>query len=330
MECGVARLSDLVRGDASGPAEAGRSASAKDGDSDATGSETARRWYLTTFRELRRIREDLRDHMNGSLGGCEAQACALVQHLRESDECLRWALQGQTEDYLVDNALRVAVVGVKIGIGLQYAVEELERLALAGLLHDAGMWVLPDALTGKAGSLTTEEQVAVRAHPERGRRILAALGGVYGRLSAIIAQEHERWDGSGYPCRLRGEQIEEQAQVIGLADVFDALVSARPYRKHIAPHQALRELLVHGKQAFSHRVLKALGDQVTLYPVGTAVRLTSGAVGRVVNINPRYPLRPRLELTGDGPAGAGSRAALDLSETPSVHIAEVLSQTGPA
>jgi HD-GYP domain-containing protein (c-di-GMP phosphodiesterase class II) len=249
----------------------------------------------------------------------------LVQGLHQSDEYVRWALKGQTDDYLVDNALHVAVLGVKVGIGLHYSDEELERLASAGLLHDVGMWTLPVGLIEKAGSLSEEERVALRAHPERGRRILAGLGSSCEWLSTIGAQEHERWDGSGYPCRLKGTQIAEQAQIIGVADVFDALITARPYRKNIAPHQALRELLVHEKAAFSHRVLKALGDQVTLYPVGTAVRLNTGEIGTVARVNPRYPLRPILAVPRDERSGrSGETSELDLARATSTHIVEVM------
>jgi HD-GYP domain-containing protein (c-di-GMP phosphodiesterase class II) len=233
---------------------------------------------------------------------------------------VQWGLKGQTDDYLVDNALHVAVLGVKIGIGLHYSDEELTRLAMAGLLHDVGMWTLPASLIEKVGPLTKEERDALRSHPERGRRILANLGSSHEWLSTISAQEHERWDGSGYPCKLRGPQIAEQAQIIGIADVFDAMITERPYRKRIAPHQALRDLLVHAKATFSHRVLKALGDQITLYPIGTGVRLNTGQIGTVSKVNPQYPLRPILAIS----RGIGEASELDLSQVASAHIVEVL------
>jgi HD-GYP domain-containing protein (c-di-GMP phosphodiesterase class II) len=274
---------------------------------------------------MHRVGEAVRLNERPRIEACADLAKRLVRELQHSDEYVRWALQGHTEDYLVDNALHVAVLSVKVGIGLRYSDEELERLGLAGLLHDIGMWTLPSALIEKTGTLTEEELVAIRAHPERGRRILADLGSSGEWLSTISAQEHERWDGSGYPCRLKGTQITEQAQVIGVADVFDALITARPYRKRIAPHQALRELMVHAKTTFSHRVLKSLGDQVTLYPVGTAVRLNTGEIGTVSKVNPRYPLRPILAMPGDGSSGMSpAMNELDLAQATSMHIVEVL------
>lgn len=321
----MARLSDLVREQSFEPRSDGESTSRSEEAADAAERESAERWYAAARQEVRRVGEAVRSNASPRFEAFADLAKQLVQELHQSDEYVRWALKGQTDDYLVDNALHVAVLSVKIGIGLHYPDKELERLALAGLLHDIGMWTLPASLIGKAGSLTEEERVALRAHPERGRRILAGLGSSCEWLSTISAQEHERWDGSGYPCRLKGAQIAEQAQIIGVADVLDALITARPYRKNMAPHQALRELLVHAKATFSHRVLKALGDQVTLYPVGTTVRLNTGEIGTVSRVNPLSPLRPILMIPGDGRAGLNGEASeLDLSQAISMHIVEVL------
>lgn len=288
-------------------------------------AESSRRWQCAASHELSLVRDAVRAQTAPQLDECRRLAAALVEELHQSDDCVRWALIGKTDDYLLDNALHVAVVSVKIGMGLRYTAANLEQIALAGLLHDLGMWLLPDSLVHRCGALSPEEEVVVRAHPERGRRILAGLGAPLVSVSEITAQEHERLDGSGYPCRLKGQQIAESAQIIGLADVFDALITPRPYKKPVAPHYALRELLVHGKTMFSHRVLKALADQITLYPVGTAVRLNSGQIGTVVKLNPRYPLRPTLRITGDRrQTGEGQEEELDLVRRPSTHIVEVL------
>jgi HD-GYP domain-containing protein (c-di-GMP phosphodiesterase class II) len=243
----------------------------------------------------------------------------LVQLLNQSDNLAGWALNGQTEDYALDNALHVAVLGTKVGMGLRYSQDELERLALAGLLHDLGMWTLPVSLIEKREALSEEERDILRTHPERGRRILAGQGGVFEWVSTINAQEHERWDGSGYPCRLKDRQIAEPAQIIGMVDTVDAMVTMRPYRKRLTPHQVIRELLLHAKTTFSLRVLKGLGDQITLYPIGTQVRLNTGESGSVTKINSRYPLRPVVTITK-----VGEVSDVDLSRGPSTHIVEVL------
>jgi HD-GYP domain-containing protein (c-di-GMP phosphodiesterase class II) len=315
----VARLSDLIR-EQTPDSQSGGTLSHKVGSSSLN---TDGSWCVSTRQELWKIREAVRSGQSPQLTGCPDLARQLVQLLNHSDGLVRWALDGQTEDYVMDNALHVAVLGAKVGMGLQYTQDELERLVLAGLLHDLGMWTLPVSLVEKRETFTEEERDILRTHPERGRRILASQGSVFEWVSAISAQEHERWDGSGYPCRLKDKQIAEPALIIGMVDTLDAMVTMRPYRKRLAPHQVVRELLLHAKTAFSLRVLKGLGDQITLYPIGTHVRLNTGEIGTVTRINPRYPLRPVVTTSKLGEA-----SDMDLSRGLSTHIVEVLQTRG--
>lgn len=312
------RLSDLVREPGPAAAQGGLPAAAC--ASDAGESEKVRRWYEAAQREMSRIRNDVRAGITPQVSVCEMLARNLVNDLGPGDLALERAFRGQSSDYPVDNAVNVAIVAVTVGRGLRYGAEALTELALAGLLHEVGMWTIPDAIILKPGPLSHDEQGAVRSHPERGRRILAALGSPYDRIAAIVAQEHERWDGSGYPCRLKGSDITEPAQIIGLADLVDALVTPRPYKKRVSPHHALREVLVHAKQQFAYDVLKALGDEITLYPVGSCVRLNTGERAKVGRVNPRYPLRPFVRIEGRSSGESG----VDLKQTPAVHIVEVL------
>mgnify|MGYP001241959902 CR=1 FL=1 len=311
----MARLSDLIRERA--PDSQHEEVSSRKVGSSSPSADHA--WCVSARQELVKIREAVRSSTSLQLTGCTSLARQLVQLLNQSDNLAGWALNGQTEDYALDNALHVAVLGTKVGMGLRYSQDELERLALAGLLHDLGMWTLPVSLIEKREALSEEERDILRTHPERGRRILAGQGGVFEWVSTINAQEHERWDGSGYPCRLKDKQIAEPAQIIGMVDTVDAMVTMRPYRKRLTPHQVIRELLLHAKTTFSLRVLKGLGDQITLYPIGTQVRLNTGESGTVTKINSRYPLRPVVTITK-----VGEVSDVDLSRGPSTHIVEVL------
>jgi hypothetical protein len=110
-----------------------------------------------------------------------------------------------------------------------------------------------------------------------------------------------------------------------LADVFDAMISYRPYRRRMLPHHAIKHLLVHEKHRFSHPLLKALVGQLSIYPLNTAVRLNTGEVGTVIQVSPRHPLRPvlRIEQTGEADGSTVGRI-LDLGKTAFVHIVEVL------
>ena len=245
--------------------------------------------------------------------------------LGANDKLVQTALQHNAGDYLVNNAVSVAIVSVKIAEALRYESAKLEQVALAGLLHDLGMFVLPDALVYKTGVLTEEELQQIREHPQHGARLFKEVGEAYPWVGRVILQEHERRDGSGYPNRLIGDQIDEMAFIVGLADVFDALMSSRPYRRGVSPHRAICALLVNGKTVFPYHLLKALVDQLSIYPLGTTVRLNTGETGVVSQLNRQYPLRPILQVLQQAvSAHAPASKTVDLRAETSLHIVEVV------
>jgi len=253
-------------------------------------------------------------------------ASGIVASLEANDKLVQMVLQQDGEDYLVKNAVSVAIVSVKIAAALGYEPAKLEQVAIAGLLHDLGMFLLPDSLLYKTEPLTDEELQFVREHPQQGARMFKDVGEANPWVGRVLLQEHERWDGSGYPHQLTGSQIDEMALIIGLADVFDALMSSRPYRCGVSPHRAIRALLVNGKTMFPHRLLKALVDQLSIYPLGTTVRLNTGETGVVSQLNRQYPLRPILQVSRQAGSGhAPVSKTVDLRAETSVHIVEVVS-----
>jgi hypothetical protein len=110
------------------------------------------------------------------------------------------------------------------------------------------------------------------------------------------------------------------AQIIGVVDVFDALVSERPYRRRLFPHAAVKELLVAERAAFPREILKALVEQISVYPLGTTVRLSTGETATVDRINCRYPLRPLVRVSQSDAGQEPEACQLDLSLTPLVSI----------
>jgi HD-GYP domain-containing protein (c-di-GMP phosphodiesterase class II) len=338
------RLSDLVRDQAPDPREdaTGRRSAlpsplhdTKDpfveNVSSLRGADAHGAWYGNARKEMAAIGEAVRANREMTFDRCHRLAEDLVTMLATSDDLILRMMREDVEAYQVSNAIHVAILSVKIGQGLRYDSAALERLAMAGLLHDLGMWLVPQAIVEKSGSLNADEWSGIHAHPEQGRRVVAEMGESFHWLATAIAQEHERWDGSGYPCRLKGGAIAEVAQIIGLADVLDAMISPRPYHARVAPHQALRSLLVQYKQAFQPLLIKTLVDQLSLYPIGTSVRLNDGHIGVVSKVNSRYPLRPVLLVHRNREGQTiGEAAVVDLCRETSMHIVEVLPETRAA
>ncbi len=334
----MARLSELIRAQQegarlpAGPAAAfapallaGRLGSPATASPATLAAPEAQALYEDALRDIERLGQAIRAHRPLEVGGVARFAGAVAAALRESDDLLERALHSGSTAQLTSNPVNVAILAVCIGRELCYSDDQLEQLAFAGLLHDVGMFLVPAELIEKVGPLTPEERATIERHPQLGYELLKGLDHRYAWLATIVAQEHERWQGTGYPLRLKGAQIEELAQIIGLADTFDAMICPRPYRRARSPHDALRDLLTREKASFPKHHLKAFVDHLGLYPIGTDVRLSNGEVGRVSAVTRGVPLRPIVRIA-PGPDGgaAGLSKVIDLGQTSQVHIVEVV------
>jgi putative two-component system response regulator len=143
--------------------------------------------------------------------------------------------------YLEGRCHRIANNATAIGRALGLNGVDLQALHRGGFLHDVGMLAIPLSVLQKAGPLDAAELALVRSHTVRGDDLCRDLRSLQA-VRPIIRHHHERLDGSGYPDRLRGDQIPLLAQIIGVVDVYDALTTARPYQETLTPKQAVRIL----------------------------------------------------------------------------------------
>jgi len=259
------------------------------------------------------------------VNGLSTLAEEITDSVVQDDQLVVQAMAGPIGPALVTNLINASILATKVGIGLGYYGKELHRLTLAGLVHDIGLFAVPHSVVTKSGRLTAEERTLIEQHPELGYQVIHKLGADWEWLALVVRQAHERWSGQGYPNRLRGRAVSEFAQIIGAVDVFDALVTPRSYRRRFFPHEAVRELMVAERTAFPREVIKALVEQLSAYPLGTLVRLTTGEVGTVVRINVQFPLRPTVEIGSEEAQGSGhDTRQLDLSHSPLVSVIETI------
>jgi two-component system cell cycle response regulator len=140
-----------------------------------------------------------------------------------------------------EHSLHVARMAQRVALALDRTPEQAREVYLAAKLHDIGKVAVADAILHKTGRLTPEEWRSMRKHPTIGADVVARIGRL-ADLAPIIRSHQERYDGSGYPEGLTGEQIPLEARIIGAADAFDAMTSDRPYRKRMAVDDARAEL----------------------------------------------------------------------------------------
>ncbi len=136
---------------------------------------------------------------------------------------------------------RLAFIGVSLGISMGLDRPGLQALYRGGYLHDIGKVGIPDSILFKPDRLTAKEWVIMRSHTTRGEEICRHLK-TLNPVLPIIRHHHERWDGSGYPDGLQRDQTPLLARVLQIADIYDALISTRPYKQAMSPERALRTI----------------------------------------------------------------------------------------
>lgn len=162
---------------------------------------------------------------------------------------LRLAYAAEARDpYTGRHLRRIKSFSDALGRKLELSDEDLESLGQGAIVHDLGKLRIPDAILIKAGELNDDEWKQMKRHPEYGAELLGTSD-FYRVAREVAMNHHERWDGTGYPRGLRGEEIPLVARIVSVADVYDALTSDRPYKVAWAPERALAELVqMRGKQ----------------------------------------------------------------------------------
>jgi HD-GYP domain-containing protein (c-di-GMP phosphodiesterase class II) len=160
------------------------------------------------------------------------------------------------DPYTAGHSHRVQLIAVAIGVELGLGAEQLDVLRFAGLFHDIGKIGVPDAILTKPGRLTELEFEIVKRHPEDGARIVGRLHRLHAAVPAVL-HHHERWDGNGYPHRVRGDAIPLEAAIVGLADALDAMTTDRPYSSARPLDEATEEIVLNRGTQFAPAVVDA-------------------------------------------------------------------------
>jgi HD-GYP domain-containing protein (c-di-GMP phosphodiesterase class II) len=145
------------------------------------------------------------------------------------------------DPYTLGHSTRVTAIAQVIAQRLRCDRDDLTALTLGGPLHDIGKLAIPDEVLLKPGRLDDRELREIREHPTAGARMIRGVRALRAALPCVL-HHHERWDGGGYPDRLAGTAIPRAARILAVADAFDAMTTARPYRRALSVASALREV----------------------------------------------------------------------------------------
>ena len=190
--------------------------------------------------KMRRLKLENRDYQLN----LERKVREQTDHIKESFlnflKALVLALEAK-DDYTSDHSRRVSDVAVAIARSMGMPLEDIEKVRVAGLIHDIGKIGVKEAVLNKPGRLTADEYKQVKTHPQIGANILIMVVDDNQILEAVV-HHHEHYDGSGYPDGLAGEQIPLGARILAVADAFDAITSSRPYRDAMSIKEATVEI----------------------------------------------------------------------------------------
>lgn len=198
--------------------------------------------------------------------------------------------------YLMEHSMNVAILLANFGRYLGLERNVLKELTLGGLLHDVGKIMTPDEVLNKPGKLTDEEFGVMRQHVVHSYDILSNTAGITPTMLEVAANHHERLDGTGYPQRLKGEQLSLYTRMSGIVDVYDAVTADRVYKQGMQPTQAFRVLLKGIDQHFDAELVTKFIKCMGVYPVGTLVQLSNQRLAVVMQRNEQQPLKPVVKV----------------------------------
>ena len=238
----------------------------------------------------------------------------LPDMVRNNDVLMRLNQLKESDDYTFQHSMRVSILATMIGKWLGYTQEELLELGEAGLLFDIGKLNIPDFVLKKPSNVTLDEYELIKKHAQFGYSILLKTKGVTTNIKYAALHHHERMDGSGYPLRLRDSQIHDYAKIIMVCDVFDALITDRPYKKAISPLLAADYISWSSGKLFDAEVCYVLIKRLSDFFVGKSVILSNGQEGKIIYVDANYPTRPIVQV---------GEKFLDLTKDRSINV-EVL------
>ena len=225
----------------------------------------------------------------------------LLQSVRgERNSFIGYILGGEIKGHdMAKSLVNSAILSALIALELKMPNHKVLQVVTGALLHDVGMLRVPKEIVEKRGGLSDSELQRIQSHTLYAYKIVNKELLYPEEVGLIVLQHHERWDGEGYPRRLSGTAIDIGARIVSVADAFEAMVSKKPYRNSMMGYQAMKNLLSDNLRRFDPDVIKAFIQTMGIYPIGSIILLNSGALARVIDVQPNAPLRPTIRILAD-------------------------------
>lgn len=202
----------------------------------------------------------------------------------------------KADEYTALHSIRVCILALTFGRHLDLTRDELNLLGVGALLHDVGKMKVPSEILNKKGNLTEQEFALVKSHVPEGVKVLERSKGITPVSIEVAARHHERYSGGGYVLGLQGDNIGAFGMMGGIVDCYDAITSDRVYHKGMTSYDALSKMYHWRNTAFHPGLVEQYIQCMGIYPIGSLVELSNGAIGVVATVNRERRLKPRVVL----------------------------------
>jgi len=201
--------------------------------------------------------------------------------------------------YLAYHLVNATIFTILIGHLINLEPKKLINLAVSSLVFDIGMAKIPLAILVKKEKLTPKELNIIKLHTIYGYKILIKDASLPSDIAIVALQHHEQFDGNGYPRKLKSDQIDLFSRIVAIADTFEAMTKKRSYRDEFLSYEAMKNILNQSKHKFDPKLLRVFLSNMSIYPIGSLVKLNTNAIGVVVGCHQEKPLRPVIKLIID-------------------------------
>jgi HD-GYP domain-containing protein (c-di-GMP phosphodiesterase class II) len=274
----------------------------------------AREAYSNALNCMQKIFQTVADQGRLEISEYKKDITPLIDSIdRNNSAAASLTVLARADRYLLTHSLNTAILCAILGRYIGLSREMIEELSISALLMNVGqIWMDPKTLK-KKGKLSREEFQLIKEHPLKGRLYLENQD-IPESIIRSVQSHHEKYDGSGYPEGLSGNDIPQFSRIISICDAYDAMTSDRPYREALTPNSAIKHLYSMANSAFHPRYLENFIKCVGIYPVGCFVKLSDGRYGVVVNNTPKAPLLPQVKVVFNSRFRAIHPEFVDLSK----------------
>jgi len=207
---------------------------------------------------------------------------------------------GSTRRYISRHCLNVSKLAMFLARSLGMGPDEIREISVCGLLHDVGMMKVKQEVFTKHAALDQEEWEQVKGHPIEGALLLTKEVVLRDVVARIALEHHEKPDGTGFPAGKKKNETHLNARLMNVVDTYGAMVSPRTHRLPMLPYQAMRVVMDDGaKGMLDWDLVQAFVKALSIYPIGSYVRLEGGEVARVVRSQPEMPEKPVIAVIAD-------------------------------